>query len=83
MNMNNENKSLQGPITLAIILSLSFALLALFWMDGSFWCGVILFALLGFVIAIVIVVLWTTFRMTMSISERLKKLAIREGSSNN
>jgi hypothetical protein len=76
VNMKKENDALRGPITLGLSLSLLFAVLALFWMDGNFWCGVIMFALLGFVIAVVIVIQWTTFRMTMSISERLKKLEI-------
>ena len=78
--MKENDKSLQGPITLAIILSLLFAFLALLWMDGSFWCGVIMFGLLGFVIAVVIVVQWTTFRVTMRISDRLTRLEKEQGS---
>ena len=79
--MKKKDNSLQGPITLAVVLSLLFALLALFWMDGSLWCGVILSGLLGFLIAVVIVVQWTTFRLTMNISERLKKLEERDSSN--
>ena len=79
--MKKKDNSLQGPITLAVVLSLLFALLGLFLLDGSFWCGVILFALLGFVLSVVIIVQWTTFRLTMTISERLKKLEER-GPSN-
>ena len=48
--------------------------LALVGTNGSGIAAIILFAFLGASIAMIIAIQWTTFKLTMSISERLREV---------
>ena len=69
-NENDERKTVFGFICFFIGVTVVFGLLGL--VGGI--TGAILFAALGLTMAVVIAIQWTTFKLTMQISERLRAI---------
>ena len=72
--MNNQTSKLAVPVTFSFIVATVFGVLAFMWFEGNPAPGVILFAAIGFGLAVILVIQWILSRLAMNLLYRIKKL---------
>ncbi len=72
--MNNQTSKLAVPVAFSFIVAMVFGVLAFMWFNGNPAPGVILFAAIGFGLAVILVIQWILSRLAMNLLYRIKKL---------
>ena len=79
--MKRDKGSIRGLVAFTVAVTVLCGLLTLLWMDGAVWAGALVVFILSFLLALLVVLQWSTFRLLLRISERQIRAKSR-GSSN-